>query len=33
MPFADHVRMDEEGWLELDLPWEENLEKHRAFDQ
>ena len=31
-PFAQHVRVDEEGWPGLDLPWQGNQDKHRALD-
>src|SRR5215203_3499010 len=30
-PFAEHVRVDEEACLNLDLPWEGNQDKHLRF--
>jgi hypothetical protein len=32
-PFAEHVKLDEEGFLHLDLPWSEHRDAHRAFDE
>lgn len=31
-PFAEHVYLDGEGWLGLDLSWAEHQEEHSAFD-
>jgi len=32
-PFAEHVRLDSEDCLDLDLPWDENQEKHEVFNE
>jgi hypothetical protein len=32
-PFADRVRLDQSGFLTLDLPYENNEDKHHLFDK
>jgi len=32
-PHADHVRLDEDGRVTLDLPWDGNEDKHSEFDR
>jgi hypothetical protein len=32
-PHAEHVRVNDEGCVELDLPWENHRSEHRAFDE
>ena len=32
-PFAEHVKLDESGFLTLDLTYEHNQDKHHLFDQ
>jgi hypothetical protein len=32
-PFVEHLRLDENGFLALDLPYETNPVQHRLFDQ